>query len=142
MNKHGEVILIVDDEKLVRRLLVSALSGAGYTCLEAANAEEALKQLKNTQVSVVLLDIIMPGKSGIELLNEIIAAHPDTAPIMISAASSSDITITCMKQGAYDYIIKPFNTNEVLLRIEYALVKRIVHRPGRRSILQFFSLMS
>ena len=124
MNKHDEVILIVDNEKLIRRLLVSALSGAGYICLEAANAEEALKQLKNTQVSVVLLDIMMPGKSGIELLNEVMVVAPDIAPIMISAVSNSDIAITCMKRGAYDYILKPFNTKEVLLRIEYALVKR------------------
>jgi len=70
------------------------------------------------------LDIMMPGKSGIELLNDIMAAYPDIAPIMISAVSNSDIAITCMKQGAYDYILKPFNTKEVLLRIEYALVKR------------------
>ena len=94
------------------------------TCFEAGNAEEALAQLQNHKVSVVLLDIMMPGKSGMELLNDVMAAYPDIAPIMISAVSNSDIAITCMKQGAYDYILKPFNTKEVLLRIEYALVKR------------------
>jgi PAS domain S-box-containing protein len=124
MNRHSEAILIVDDEKLVRRLLVTTLSGEGYTCFEAGNAEEALAQLQNHPVNVVLLDIMMPGKSGIELLNDIMAAYPDIAPIMISAVSNSDIAITCMKHGAYDYILKPFNTKEVLLRIEYALVKR------------------
>jgi PAS domain S-box-containing protein len=124
MNTHDETILIVDDEKLVRRLLVSTLSDAGYTCLEAGNADDALAQLKNRGVSVVLLDIMMPDKSGIELLNEVMGAYPDIAPIMLSAVSNSDIAITCMKQGAYDYILKPFNTKEVSLRIEYALVKR------------------
>jgi PAS domain S-box-containing protein len=124
MNTHGEVILIVDDEKLVRRLLVSTLSSAGFTCLEAVNSEQAREQLKNHVVSVVLLDIMMPGQSGTELLNEVIAAYPDIAPIMISAVSNSDTAITCMKQGAYDYIIKPFYAQEVLLRIEYALAKR------------------
>jgi PAS domain S-box-containing protein len=124
MNTHDEVILIVDDEKLVRRLLMSTLSGAGFTCLEAGNTEQAREQLKNHVVSVVLLDIMMPGKSGTELLNEVIADYPDIAPIMISAVSNSDTAITCMKQGAYDYIIKPFYTQEVLLRIEYALAKR------------------
>ena len=124
MNTHDAVILIVDDEKLVRRLLVSTLSDAGFTCLEAGNAEQALLQLKNYKVSVILLDIMMPDKSGIELLNEVMAVYPDIAPIMISAVSNSDIAINCMKQGAYDYILKPFNTKEVLLRIEHALVKR------------------
>ncbi|MGP8080948.1 MAG: HD domain-containing phosphohydrolase [Dehalococcoidales bacterium] len=124
MNTHDAVILIVDDEKLVRRLLVSTLSDAGFTCLEAGNAEQALLQLKNYKVSVILLDIMMPDKSGIELLNEVMTAYPDIAPIMISAVSNSDIAINCMKQGAYDYILKPFNTKEVLLRIEHALIKR------------------
>ena len=124
MKRHSEAILIVDDEKLVRRLLVTTLSGEGYTCFEAGNAEEALAQLQNHPVNVVLLDIMMPGKSGIELLNDVMAAYPDIAPIMISAVSNSDTAITCMKHGAYDYILKPFNTKEVTLRIEYALVKR------------------
>ena len=124
MNKHDEAILIVDDEKLVRRLLISTLTSEGYICYEAGNAEEALAQLQNHKVSVILLDIMMPGKSGIELLNDVMAAYPDIAPIMISAVSNSDIAIACMKQGAYDYILKPFNTKEVTLRIEYALVKR------------------
>jgi PAS domain S-box-containing protein len=124
MNRHEDVILIVDDERLVRRLLVTALSQEGYPCFEAGNAEEALAQLQAHQVSVVLLDIMMPGKSGVELLNDVMASYPDIAPIMISAVSNSDIAIACMKQGAYDYILKPFNTKEVMLRIEYALVKR------------------
>ncbi len=124
MTTHSEVVLIVDDEKLVRRLLVSTLSSEGYTCLEAGNAAEALVHLRNHQVSVILLDIMMPGESGVELLRDVMAAHPDIAPIMISAVSNSDIAITCMRQGAYDYILKPFNTKEVLLRIEYALAKR------------------
>ena len=96
MNTHDEVILIVDDEKLVRRLLMSTLSGAGFTCLEAGNTEQAREQLKNHVVSVVLLDIMMPGKSGTELLNEVIADYPDIAPIMISAVSNSDTAITCI----------------------------------------------
>jgi PAS domain S-box-containing protein len=124
MITHNEIVLIVDDEKLVRRLLVSTLSSEGYTCLEAGNAAEALVLLRNHQVNVILLDIMMPGESGVELLGDVMAAYPDIAPIMISAVSSSDIAITCMRQGAYDYILKPFNTKEVLLRIEYALAKR------------------
>ena len=124
MKTLNETILIVDDEKLVRKLLMTTLSSNGYTCFEAGNAEEALEQIKNHAVSIALLDIKMPGKSGMELLSEVIAGYPDIAVIMISALSNSDIAIECMRQGAYDYIIKPFNLHEVVLRIEHALEKR------------------
>ena len=124
MNTHQETILIVDDEKIVRQLLISILSAAGYPCIEAGNADDALQQLKNRDVSIVLSDIKMPKKSGIELLNEVMAGYPDMAVIMISAVSSSDVAIECMRQGAFDYIIKPFNTHEVMLRVEHALEKR------------------
>jgi PAS domain S-box-containing protein len=70
------------------------------------------------------MDINMPGKSGIELLSEVIAGYPDVAVIMISAVANSDTAIACMRQGAYDYIIKPFNSHEVVTRIENALEKR------------------
>ena len=124
MKTDDKTILIVDDEKVVRKLLMSSLSSNGYTCFEAGNAEEALEQLKNHAVSIALLDINMPGKSGVELLSEVIARYPDIAVIMISAVASSDIAISCMRQGAYDYIIKPFNLHEVALRIGHALEKR------------------
>ena len=124
MNTHHETILIVDDEKVVRQLLISILSTAGYPCIEAGNADDALQQLKNRDVSIVLTDIKMPRKSGIELLGEVMAGYPDMAVIMISAVSSSDVAIECMRKGAFDYIIKPFNTHEVMLRVEHALEKR------------------
>jgi PAS domain S-box-containing protein/putative nucleotidyltransferase with HDIG domain len=124
MSLRSDTILIVDDEKIVRKLLTSGLSSAGYTCIEAANAEEAQKTLQNYTAGIILMDITMPGKSGIELLREVMVIYPDIAVIMISALSSSEIAIECMRLGAYDYISKPFNMHEVLLRIENALQKR------------------
>ena len=124
MNKRDEPILIVDDEKSVRKLLMAILSNLFSTCFEAASADEALEILKNHHCGVILSDINMPGKSGIELLSEVTAAYPDIAVIMISAVVSSDTAIACMRQGAYDYIIKPFNSHEVVMRIEHALEKR------------------
>ena len=131
MKTRNETVLIVDDENLVRKLLASSLSNSGYACFEAGNAAEALQQLKNHDVSIALLDINMPGKSGIELLNEVMAGYPDTAVIMISAVSNSDTAIACMRQGAYDYIIKPFNMHEVALRIGHALEKRNLRIDNR-----------
>ncbi len=117
-------ILIVDDEKAVRKLLHQKLSGEGYQCQEAGNAEQALNRLRNTVTDLVVLDIRMPGKSGTELLPEIKASYPDTAVVMATATTDSSIAIQCMKQGAYDSITKAFNLDEVILSIGRALEKR------------------
>ena len=117
-------ILIVDDEDAIRKLLHQKLSSDGYQCREAARAEQALDKLKDNVVDLVILDIKMPGKSGVELLPEIKASHPDTAVVMATATTDTDIAIHCMKQGAYDYITKPFNLDEVIISIGRALEKR------------------
>ncbi len=119
-----ESILIVDDERAIRRLLCQKLSDEGYQCQEATNAEQALEKLKNNLISLVVLDIKMPGKSGIELLPEIKAAYPDTAVVMATATTDINVAIQCMKQGAYDYINKPFDLDDVVLSLGRALEKR------------------
>jgi len=123
MEKQGK-ILIVDDEAPIRKLLHSKLSSKGYQCWEAGGAEQALAKLRNNAIGLVILDIKMPGKSGIELLPEIKASHPDIAVVMATAISDINIAIECMKQGAYDYVTKPFNLDEVVLSVGRALEKR------------------
>jgi putative two-component system response regulator len=123
MTKQAE-ILIVDDEQVIRRLLKQMLSKEGYQCQEAGNAEEALEKLRNNAISLVLLDVKMPGKSGIELLPEIKTGYPDTAVIMATAVSEINVAIQCLKNGADDYICKPFNLDEVSLVVQRALEKR------------------
>ena len=122
-DKRGD-ILIVDDEDAIRSLLHKKLASEGYRCREAANAEQALDKLKNSIVELALLDIRMPGKSGLELLPEIKASNPDTAVIMATAITDTKIAIQCMKQGAYDYITKPFELDEVIISVGRALEKR------------------
>ena len=117
-------ILIVDDEVTIRRLIHERLSREGYHCNEAGNAEQALEKLTSNLTELVILDIRMPGKSGIELLPEIKADYPDTAVIMATAVGDIDIVTQCMKQGAYDYISKPFNLDEMALNVDRALEKR------------------
>jgi putative two-component system response regulator len=124
-------ILIVDDEKAVRRLLYQKLSGEGYRCEEADSAEQAVDKLRNNAVELGLLDIKMPGKSGTELLPEIKANYPDTAVIMATAVTDIHIAIQCMKQGAYDYLTKPFNLDEVILSVDRALEKRRLELENR-----------
>jgi putative two-component system response regulator len=118
------VILIVDDEAVVRRVLAEKVGGAGYRCEQASSADEALAKIKSTEVQLAILDVKMPGRSGIELLTEIKAAHSDIAVIMATAVIDISTAIECLKQGAYDYITKPFNLDEVVLSIDRALEKR------------------
>jgi putative two-component system response regulator len=126
-----EVILIVDDESIVRRVLSGKLEAAGYRWEQASTAEEALTKIERNPVQLVILDIMMPGKSGVELLAEIKAAHPDVAVIMATAVVDINTAIECLKQGAYDYITKPFNLDEVVLSIDRALEKRRLELENR-----------
>jgi putative two-component system response regulator len=124
MNNKQSTILVVDDEPAVRRLLRQILSTRGYECREAENADEALVQLRDDSVGLVLLDIKMPGRSGVDLLPEIKADYPDTAIIIATAVSDTNIAIECMKHGAYDYVTKPYNIDQVIIAVGRALEKR------------------
>jgi len=131
MREKKDRILIVDDEAPIRRLLLQKLSKEGYQCLEAGNAEQALTVLHSQVVGLVILDIRMPGKSGLELLPEIGGQYPDTAVIMATASDGAATAINCMKQGAYDYLIKPFNLDEVVMSVERALERRRLRLENR-----------
>ncbi|MBI4283709.1 MAG: response regulator [Chloroflexi bacterium] len=120
----SETILVVDDEEAIRRLLQRTLSREGYLCEEAPDAWQAIEELHRNAFDLVLLDIKMPGKTGVELLPEIKASYPDTAVIMVTATAEIDVAIQCMKQGAYDFVTKPFNLDDVLLNVRRALEKR------------------
>jgi putative nucleotidyltransferase with HDIG domain len=124
MPSQQETLLIVDDESTIRKLLRQKLSREGYQCEEANDAEQALNTLATTPIALVILDIKMPGKSGIELLPEIKSSYLDTEVIMATAVTDVNAAIECLKQGADDYICKPFNLEELSLAVQRALDKR------------------
>lgn len=124
MPNQRETLLIVDDEAAIRRLLRRKLSGEGYQCEEADTAEQILNTLKTSPIALVILDIKMPGKSGIELLPEIKSGYPNTAVIMATAVNEVNVAVQCLKQGADDYICKPFNLEELSRSVQKALEKR------------------
>ncbi len=124
MVNQQERILIVDDEPVTRKLINRILSEEGYQCEEADSAAQALDRLRSSKTELVILDIRMPDKSGIELLPEIKACHPETAVIMVSAIVEIPSAVQCMKLGAEDYISKPFKSNELALTVERTLHKR------------------
>jgi putative two-component system response regulator len=117
-------ILIVDDEATIRKLLHRKLAGVGYNCQEAVSAEQAVSWLENDRFELLILDVNMPGKSGMDLLPEIKTNYPDTAVIMATAVAETSIAVECMKRGAEDYICKPFNLDEVVISVERTLDKR------------------
>jgi putative nucleotidyltransferase with HDIG domain len=119
-----ETLLIVDDEAAIRRLLLRKLSREGYRCEEAHDAEQTLITLETSPIALVILDVKMSGKSGIALLPEIKSGFPDTAVIMATAVTDINVAIECLKQGADDYICKPFNLEEIALAVQRALEKR------------------
>jgi len=124
MPDQQETLLIIDDEPAIRKLLRRKLSGEDYQCEEADTAVQALNMLANSPIALVMLDIKMPGKSGIDLLPEIKSGYPDTAVIMATAVNDINVAVECLKQGADDYLCKPFNLDEVSLSVQRALEKR------------------
>ncbi|MFC1995052.1 response regulator [Chloroflexota bacterium] len=117
-------ILIVDDEEMLRWILRRKLSKEGYHCDEADGAEQAIAKLNLNPSEVVVLDINMPGKPGTELLPEITTGFPRTAVIMASGVTDTNVIARCIRDGAQDYICKPFSLDDVLLSVAMALEKR------------------
>ncbi|MFC1963940.1 HD domain-containing phosphohydrolase [Chloroflexota bacterium] len=117
-------ILIVDDEETIRFVLNRKLSKHGYQCDEAMDAEQALDKLNAKPPELVMLDINMPGKPGDELLPEIHEKFPGTAVIMASGVTDTRVIARCIKDGAQDYLHKPFKLDEVLLSVSMSLEKR------------------
>jgi response regulator RpfG family c-di-GMP phosphodiesterase len=133
-----EKILIVDDERTVRRSLYKCLTRKGFSCGEAGDAYEAMQNLERDPADLVILDIMMPGTSGSELLPQIKNSYPNTAVVMATAVVEPDTIIKCMKNGAQDYITKPFDVNELVANIQMVLKKRQLelHLKEKRQVLE------
>ena len=124
MEKAKGIILIVDDEESIRDLLSTKLKADGYDCEVAADGNEALWKAFMKDFDIVLLDIKMPGLPGMEVLSRIVIDHPDTSVVIVTAVLDTSIAVEAMRQGAYDYVTKPFNLDDLGARIKRALEKR------------------
>lgn len=118
------LILVADDDRTIRRNLVRLLQAEGYRTLEASNGDEALVAIRKDSPTAVLLDLKMPGRDGIEVLRELGPTLADLPVIVITAFGGSAAAIEAMRQGAYDYLSKPFDLDEVLLIVQRALHQR------------------
>ncbi len=110
-------ILIVDDEEIVRESLASWLEEDGYEVKVAENADRALERLPEKDWNLAMVDLKMPGMDGIELMEEIRKLRPETIVIIMTAYATVDTAVQAMKKGAYDYIVKPFNPEDLSMTI-------------------------
>ncbi len=128
-NSADQRVLVVDDEESIRWVLKRGLEREGYAVSTATDGEEALKRFKAEPFPVVFLDIRMPGPSGFEVMEAMKATHPDVFVVIITAQATMENAIAAMKQGAYDYLTKPFNIEGVTGLMDR--IKRVRSLKGR-----------
>ena len=126
-----EHLLIIDDEEHIRDLLNEMLEMNGYHCSSAASASEARDILKKDRFELVLCDINMPGESGLDFIQDVVANYPDTATVMITALDDPLVAEHALKMGVYDYITKPFELNGVIISVSNALRRRELEIDNR-----------
>ncbi|MBW2494069.1 MAG: sigma-54-dependent Fis family transcriptional regulator, partial [Deltaproteobacteria bacterium] len=125
-------ILVVDDERSMQEFLEIFFRSEGYDVVTAGDVDTALVHLENDEFDVVISDIQMPGRSGIDLVHATYEMSPETLVIMITAFASTETAISAMKEGAYDYITKPFKVDELRMVVEKALEKKLLSCENRR----------
>ena len=124
MNYVKARVLVVDDEESIRDVLKQALADDGQQVSVASSGQQALDALSQSDIEVMLLDIRMPGLSGLDVLRKAHDRWPDTSVIIVTAVGDVCTAVDVMKQGAYDYIAKPFDLNEVTIAVHRALERR------------------
>src|SRR3989339_1549106 len=116
-------ILVIDDEQGIREMLSYALSQQGYEIIAAMNGKEGIKKVTEKKFDVVISDIKMPGMDGVTVLGEIKKINPEIEVIMATGYGTMETVIESLRKGAFDYVNKPFNIDEVVIVIEKALEK-------------------
>jgi putative two-component system response regulator len=124
-------ILVVDDEPAVRRLAADLLRECGYRCSEAGSESDALAAVEIDAPDLVLTDVTMPGGSGLSLVRVLRERHPDIATVMVTARNDPEVAAAALDGGAYGYVIKPFETNELVIAVAGALRRRTLENENR-----------
>jgi len=114
-------VLVIEDDAAIRRGLADALAFAGYDTLEAANGDDGLRMAVRTGYDLLLLDLVLPGKSGFEILAEVRTTRPTMPVIILTARGEEADRVKGLRLGADDYVVKPFSVKELLARIEAVL---------------------
>jgi len=124
-----QCILIVEDDEAIRRGIVDALAFEGYSTLEAADGERGLEMAIGTECDLLLLDLVLPGRDGLDILREVRAARPTLPVIILTARGEESDRVSGLRLGADDYVVKPFSVKELLARV-LAVLRRSPERPS------------
>jgi cyclic di-GMP phosphodiesterase len=125
-------LLVVDDEEPIRNALRKFLIQQGYEVVTAATGEEALAVIQRQKVTGMLLDVNLPGISGVELVPQIMEIEPSIALLMLTAVNDATSAALCMQRGAFDYLIKPIDLGHLSRAIHYALQRRHTLLEGQQ----------
>ena len=132
MKTQNKLILVVDDEENIRELLRESLEDEGYRVSVAKNGQEAVEKARALKPDTILMDVKMPVMSGMDAFLKIKESQPDLPVIFLTAFGSSDLAISAMKSGAYDYLTKPFDIDEVRIKVKRALeLRELSYLSGR-----------
>jgi DNA-binding response OmpR family regulator len=124
----SQTILTVEDDAPIRRGVVDALLYAGYKVLESGHGEEGCRMAVRQELDLLLLDMVLPGKTGLEILREVRNVRPTLPVIILSARGEENDRVAGLRLGADDYVVKPFSVNELLARVD-AVLRRSPSRP-------------
>ncbi len=121
---HAETVLLVDDEEPILLSLGSFLEKQQMRIMTATSGQEALAQLRSTPVDLVITDLVMPGMSGIDVLRQVKKDNPETGVFILTGRASIDLTIEALRAHADDFLQKPFDVEELILKIEQFFEKQ------------------
>lgn len=136
MEKSDFKILIAEDDAMVRDVIVKFLSDEKYPVVVAHDGHEAIKLLRLEEIKLVLTDLRMPGADGMEVLRTAVRNDPNIAVVLLTAYGTLDTALDAMREGAYDYIVKPFVMQQLLLVVRNAF--RIVNLVEERQELLYY----
>jgi cyclic di-GMP phosphodiesterase len=135
----GEKILVVDDEEAIREIVSTLLEAEGYRCTLVGNGQEAMVRFNSDSHDLILSDIIMPGMDGLKLLRKVHARDPNVPVVMVTAMHDISAAIEAIRMGAYDYLLKPFEKDQLYLSVRRALEHRrlvLENRSYQRNLEQ------
>ena len=117
-------VLVVDDEEIMRDVIPQLLKSAGYDVIVASNGEESLQLMEEKNIDLILLDLMLPGMGGLAALEKMLETDPEAIVVMITAYASVETAVKATRIGAFDFVTKPFQNEELLLVVKNGLEKR------------------
>ena len=122
MSKRKGVVLIIDDEEEIRESIELLLTSEGFTVETVGSGDPGLKKIEENLYDAVLLDLMLPGKSGMEIHKDIKRIDPTLPVIIITAIGALETAVTAIKDGSYDYITKPWNNEKLIVIVSNAII--------------------